>query len=91
MRCVSLRLRVMKLLNELYKTYETIVYTSLDQDFATTLIKEELDKNGLIISTVLTKDYCFKRTLCYKKNGYYIKDLRIFKNRDLSRTHTNLD
>jgi CTD small phosphatase-like protein 2 len=74
MRHVSLRPGTMKLLNELYKTYEIIVYTSLDQDFTKTLIKKKLDKKG-VINTLLVKDYY----------GHYIKDLRILKNRDLSK------
>eukprot|EP00826_Nyctotherus_ovalis_P066814 TRINITY_DN9918_c0_g2_i2.p1 TRINITY_DN9918_c0_g2~~TRINITY_DN9918_c0_g2_i2.p1 ORF type:complete len:364 (-),score=69.20 TRINITY_DN9918_c0_g2_i2:120-1211(-) len=78
-RHVSLRPGAMKLLNSLYKTYEAIIYTSLDKEFTTALIKNKLDKKGVIVSAVLPKRYCFK------KNGYYIKDLRILKNRDLSK------
>lgn len=78
-RHVSLRPGAMKLLNSLYKTYEIIIYTSLDEEFTTALIKKKLDKKGVIVSAVLPKKYCFK------KNGYYIKDLRILKNRNLSK------
>eukprot|EP00826_Nyctotherus_ovalis_P053399 TRINITY_DN693_c0_g5_i2.p1 TRINITY_DN693_c0_g5~~TRINITY_DN693_c0_g5_i2.p1 ORF type:complete len:154 (+),score=22.22 TRINITY_DN693_c0_g5_i2:478-939(+) len=79
MRRVSLRPGAMKLLNELYKTYEIIIYTALDEDFTAALVKKKLDKKGVIVNGILSRSYCFK------KNGYYIKDLRILKNRDLSK------
>lgn len=78
-RHVSLRPGAMKLLNELYKIYEIIIYTTLDEDFTTALVRKKLDKKGVIVNGILSKSYCFK------KNGYYIKDLRVLKNRDLSK------
>ena len=66
-----------KFLRRLKEHYEIFVFTAACPAYAQ-LVVQELDPENKIISYVLDRTYCLET-----RNGLYIKDLRIIKNRDL--------
>ena len=57
--------------------FEIIVFTASNSLYAESVVKE-LDPTGNLISHILHRAHCFET-----KNGFFIKDLRIIKNREL--------
>ena len=57
--------------------YEIIIFTASTQYYADAIINH-IDPENKYISYVLTRKHCMQT-----KNGFFIKDLRIIKNRDL--------
>jgi len=57
--------------------YEIIIFTASSKDYAEAVVKR-LDPNNLLIDFVLARDDCM-----ITRNGLYLKDLRILKDRDL--------
>ena len=57
--------------------FEIIVFTASTNLYAETVVRE-LDPDNKYISYLLDRPFCLET-----KSGYYIKDLRILKNRDL--------
>src|SRR5687768_12942095 len=55
--------------------YEIILFTASTSDYAETIAKE-LDPEKKIISYILDRNFCLET-----KNGFFIKDLRLLKNR----------
>lgn len=78
LRFIYVRPGAIKLLEELSGLYQIIIYTSLPKVFAETLIKRRLDPDNIYIDGIIDRQYCLNN------NGYFIKDLRILKNCDLS-------
>lgn len=64
-------------LKKMKEHFEIIVFTASCNPYADTVVKE-LDPENKYISYVLDRKHCLQT-----KNGFFIKDLRIFKNRDL--------
>lgn len=73
---VLIRPYALKLLEELSSIYEIVVFTAGQKCYADSIL-DSLDPDNKHI------DYRLYRDSCIIKNGRYIKDLRIFKNRDL--------
>jgi CTD small phosphatase-like protein 2 len=57
--------------------YEIIIFTASASNYATAIVNH-LDPERKYINTILTRENCMET-----KNGFFIKDLRIIKNRDL--------
>ena len=57
--------------------YEIIIFTASTQYYADAIINH-IDPENKYISYVLTRKHCMQT-----KNGFFIKDLRIIKNREL--------
>jgi len=64
-------------LKNMAQLYDIVVFEASSYSF-TEAIVSQLDPEKQWISYVLDKTYCFQTS-----RGYYIKDLRIFQNRDL--------
>lgn len=58
--------------------YEIIVFTASAPNYAKAIVNH-IDPDQKYINAILTRDNCMET-----KNGFFIKDLRIIKNRDLS-------
>ena len=67
-----------KLLHDLNKYYEVVIFTAASREYANAVIKL-LDPKKEIISAIMSRENCFET-----KNGFLIKDLRVFSNRDLN-------
>ena len=57
--------------------FEIIVFTASNSLYAEAVVKE-LDPKGTLITYILHRTHCFET-----RNGFFIKDLRIIKNRNL--------
>lgn len=57
--------------------YDIFVFTASSPNYANTIINY-IDPTGKYINGILTRSNCMET-----KNGFFIKDLRIIKNRDL--------
>ena len=57
--------------------YDIFVFTASSPNYANTIINY-IDPTGKLINGILTRSNCMET-----KNGFFIKDLRIIKNRDL--------
>ena len=57
--------------------YDIFVFTASSPNYANTIINY-IDPTGKLINGILTRVNCMET-----KNGFFIKDLRIIKNRDL--------
>lgn len=57
--------------------YDIFIFTASSPNYANTIINY-IDPTGKLISGILTRVNCMET-----KNGFFIKDLRIIKNRDL--------
>ena len=67
----------MEFLQNMSQKYEIIIFTASTQYYADAIINH-IDPENKYISYVLTRKHCMQT-----KNGFFIKDLRIIKNRDL--------
>lgn len=74
---INIRPYAKELLNELSKEFEVIVFTASHSCYANPVI-DFLDPDGTYISRRLFRDNCVQIA-----EGFYVKDLRILKNRDL--------
>ena len=74
---VSKRPYVINLLEKLKKLYEIVLFTSGVEEYANA-IRRCLDPNGNRIMKVLSRSSCF-----LMNEQYYVKDLRIFGDRDI--------
>ena len=74
---IGIRPHARKLLNDLNKYYEVIVFTAASREYANAVIRL-LDPKNEIITSIMSRENCFET-----KNGFLIKDLRVFSNRDL--------
>ena len=64
-------------MNTLKEHYEIIFFTAANSDYAEA-IAQELDPEKKIVSYILDRRFCLET-----KNGFFIKDLRLLKNRQL--------
>ena len=64
-------------LENMSKIYEIIIFTASTELYAET-VRKFLDPENIYIKTCLTRDNCMET-----KNGFIIKDLRIFSSRNL--------
>jgi CTD small phosphatase-like protein 2 len=74
---VNLRPYVKEVLKELRKDCEIIVFTASHENYMKPIL-QHIDPYGEIF------DFMFHRESCVNHYGMYLKDLRIFGNRDLS-------
>ncbi len=74
---VKIRPFAKEFLKKMKEHYEIIVFTAAVSSYAETVVKE-LDPEKKYISYIFDRNFCLET-----KNGFYIKDLRIIKNRDL--------
>jgi CTD small phosphatase-like protein 2 len=59
------------------KIYEIIIFTASSKDYAEAAVKK-IDPDSNYIDFVLVRDDCM-----VTRNGFYLKDLRILKDRNL--------
>lgn len=64
-------------LKAMSKEFEVIIFTAADRKYAEVCLSI-IDPNQEYISLLIHRDYCLRT-----RKGLFIKDLRIFKNRDL--------
>lgn len=74
---IKIRPYALEFLKKMRKFYEIIVFTASTTTYAKTIINE-LDPEAKLVSYILDRGFCLET-----KNGFFIKDLRIIKNRDL--------
>jgi len=74
---IKIRPFAREFLKKMKEHFEIIVFTASINSYAETIVKE-LDPEKKFISYILDRNFCLET-----KNGFYIKDLRIIKNRDL--------
>jgi len=73
----SIRPHAKRLLEELSRLYEIIIFTASCEDYAMKVV-DLLDPSGKFIKGVLSRNYCIPIS-----EGYYIKDLRIIDDRKM--------
>jgi len=74
---VNLRPYVYECLEEANKLFQVVVFTASQSEYADPIL-DYLDPTGELIQARYYREHCVKT-----KEGYYVKDLRIFKNRSL--------
>lgn len=74
---IKIRPFAREFLKKMKEHFEIMVFTASVSSYAETIVKE-LDPEKKYISYILDRNFCLET-----KNGFYIKDLRIIKNRDL--------
>lgn len=74
---IKIRPFAKEFLKKMKEHFEIILFTASMSTYAETIVKE-LDPEKKFISYILDRSFCLET-----KNGFYIKDLRIIKNRDL--------
>lgn len=74
---IKIRPYASEFLRKMKEHFEIIVFTASCSLYAETVVKE-LDPEKKYISYILDRNFCLET-----KNGFYIKDLRIIKNREL--------
>ena len=74
---VNVRPFCLEVLEKLSQYYEIFIFTASSPNYANTMVNF-LDPNSKFINGILTRNNCMET-----KNGFFIKDLRIIKNRDL--------
>jgi len=74
---IKLRPYVHHLLREMSKLYEIVLFTAGSEEYASQ-IRRSLDPNGKYIAAALGSSFC-----TITEEGYHIKDLRIFADRDI--------
>ncbi len=74
---ISMRPFVRSMLETLAPLYEIVLFTAGTEDYAD-LVKQRLDPAGTYIARTLGNSSCVRT-----KEGYWVKDLRIFADRDL--------
>ena len=60
------------------RLYEIIIFTASSKEYAEEAVKK-IDPNNKYIDFILVRDDCM-----VTRNGFYLKDLRILKDRNLS-------
>lgn len=63
--------------NKVYPIFEIIIFTASSAPYAKAIVNH-VDPEGKFINYMLTREHCMET-----KNGFFIKDLRILKNREL--------
>ncbi len=76
---IQLRPGLMHFLNKIKNKYHIVVFTSSSKNYAEPILKF-IDENNYYFCMKLYQSYCTK--ISNGKEGYYIKDLRIFENFD---------
>jgi len=74
---IKIRPFAKEFLKRMKEHFEIILFTAAVSVYAETIIKE-LDPEKKFVSYILDRNFCLET-----KNGFYIKDLRIIKNREL--------
>jgi len=74
---IKIRPFVKEFLKKMKEHYEILVFTASCNVYAETVVKE-IDPDKKYISYILDRSFCLET-----KNGFFIKDLRIIKNREL--------
>lgn len=74
---IKIRPHVKEFLKKMKEHYEILVFTASCSIYAETVVKE-IDPDKKYISYILDRNFCLET-----KNGFFIKDLRIIKNREL--------
>ena len=74
---ISIRPFAVKLLETMSKLYEIVLFTAGSKEYAN-MVRKCLDPSGRLVSRVLGSSSCF-----LTKEGYLVKDLRIFSDRYL--------
>jgi len=74
---LNIRPYCIEFLEKLSKYYEIFVFTASSSNYANTIINY-LDPESKYINGILTRNNCMET-----KNGFFVKDLRIIKNREL--------
>jgi len=74
---IKIRPFVKEFLKKMKEHYEILVFTASCSVYAETVVKE-IDPDKKYISYILDRNFCLET-----KNGFFIKDLRIIKNREL--------
>lgn len=74
---IKIRPFVREFLKRMKEHYEILVFTAACTAYADAVVKE-LDPEKKYISYIFDRSFCLET-----KNGFFIKDLRIIKNRDL--------
>ncbi len=74
---IKVRPHAREFLKRMKEHYEILVFTASCSLYAETVVKE-LDPDKKYISYILDRNFCLET-----KNGFFIKDLRIIKNREL--------
>jgi len=74
---IKIRPFAREFLQKMKEHFEIVIFTAAMSCYAETIIKE-LDPEKKLVSYILDRSFCLET-----KNGFYIKDLRIIKNRDL--------
>ena len=75
---VKIRPYALSLLERLSEKFEIVIFTAAEQEYAKA-ITELLDPHHKFVRTVVTQQSCF-----IVKSRYFVKDLRIFSDRNLS-------
>jgi len=78
-KTIGIRLRpyLYEFLENMSKYFEILIFTASSLPYAEAIIGE-IDPEGDLIDYIFDRKYCLQT-----KNGFFIKDLRIIKNRDL--------
>lgn len=74
---LKIRPHLKEFLSALSPLYEIVIFTASASAYAKTIINY-IDKEKKHINAILSREHCMET-----KNGFYIKDLRIIKERDL--------
>jgi CTD small phosphatase-like protein 2 len=74
---IKIRPYVKEFLKKMKEHFEILVFTASCSVYAETVVKE-IDPDKKYISYILDRNFCLET-----KNGFFIKDLRIIKNREL--------
>jgi len=74
---IKIRPYVKEFLKKMKEHFEILVFTASCSLYAETVVKE-IDPDKKYISYILDRNFCLET-----KNGFFIKDLRIIKNREL--------
>ena len=75
--CFNIRPYCLEFLERMNEHFVIYVFTASTPSYATPII-EHLNKKNKTIQGILSRPHCMET-----KNGFYIKDLRIIKNRNL--------
>ena len=59
------------------QNFQVVIFTASEQEYADPII-DYLDPTGELVQAR------YYRPSCFRKNDFYVKDMRIFRNRDLS-------
>lgn len=74
---LNIRPYALDLIHSVSHYYEIVIFTASSHNYAT-MVTNLLDPQHKYINGILSRDQCLET-----KNGFFIKDLRIIRNRDL--------